>query len=72
MENIKVPTYLITSDSDAFSTLKDSDKLYNKLSPEARIFGRYMIKGFNHHDFLYGKRRQEIIYDKILQLIEKI
>ncbi|KAF5291032.1 hypothetical protein FQA39_LY14465 [Lamprigera yunnana] len=74
VSKIEVPTYIVYSPSDWCISDKDSENLYNRLSKSAKVHGKYKIEdiGFNHNDFLYGRRAKAILYNKLLQLIESI
>lgn len=46
--------------------------LFSKFSEEAKVYGMFITKGLNHVDFQYGKDRNELLYEPILSLINKI
>ncbi|KAF5291035.1 hypothetical protein FQA39_LY14468 [Lamprigera yunnana] len=71
---IEVPIFIAYSVGDWAVTEKDSENLYNRLSPQAKIYGKHKIeaKGFNHNDFLYAKTAKTLVYDKIVQLMESV
>ncbi|KAF5291036.1 hypothetical protein FQA39_LY14469 [Lamprigera yunnana] len=71
---IEVPVYIVYSTSDSSTTEADSEKLYNRLSWQAKRYGRYKItvEDFNHSDFVYGRSAQTILYNQLLELMETI
>ncbi|KAF5291034.1 hypothetical protein FQA39_LY14467 [Lamprigera yunnana] len=71
---INVPIYIIHSTADWAVTVKDSENLYNQLSPQAKTYGKYKItaKDFNHSAFLFSKSSKLLVYDKLLRLLESI
>ncbi|KAF5294554.1 hypothetical protein FQR65_LT10746 [Abscondita terminalis] len=74
VSKIEVPIYLVHSNSDGVITKTDTDILFNRLLPQAKVFGKYEIveEDFNHNDFLLGKTAKTVLYDKLLLLINSI
>ncbi|CAH1379416.1 unnamed protein product [Tenebrio molitor] len=72
LKKIKLPVYMVYSDSDYFSYYKDDELLYDELPEEVRIYGKLAVKGLNHIDYLYGKHRNQRIFNKILRLLDNL
>ncbi|KAJ3656310.1 hypothetical protein Zmor_015396 [Zophobas morio] len=73
LENIKVPVYIIHGENDNIECVRNAaEKLYNTLPKNTTVYGKLMVEGFNHLDFSHGRYRNEKVYSKILQLLDKI
>ncbi|CAH1370669.1 unnamed protein product, partial [Tenebrio molitor] len=70
LQNIKTPILLVYSVNDILSQEQDVEFLYSILPPEAKVCGKMKINGLNHGDFYYGLHRNEMIYNKIIDLLE--
>ncbi|KAJ3640682.1 hypothetical protein Zmor_027228 [Zophobas morio] len=72
LENIKVPVYIMHGENDNLDCPDAAEKLYNMLPKNTTIYGKLMVEGYNHLDFSHGRHRNEKVYSKILQLLDKI
>ncbi|KAJ3640679.1 hypothetical protein Zmor_027225 [Zophobas morio] len=72
LENIKVPVYIVSGANDNLDCPNAIEKLYNLLPKNSTAHGKLMVEGFNHLDYAYGRYRNEKVYFKILQLLDKI
>ncbi|CAH1379419.1 unnamed protein product [Tenebrio molitor] len=72
LEKIKVPVFLVYSYDDWFCHYKDNELVHNRLPEEAKIYGKLAVKGINHVDFAYGKRRNQEVYNKILKVLNSL
>ncbi|KAJ3621070.1 hypothetical protein MTP99_003244 [Tenebrio molitor] len=72
LKKIKLPVYIIYSDSDYLSYYKDNELVYNDLSEEVTIYGKLAVKGLNHVDYLYSKHRNQKLFNKILRLLDSL
>ncbi|KAJ3640680.1 hypothetical protein Zmor_027226 [Zophobas morio] len=72
LENIKVPVHIVHGANDNIDCPTANEKLYNTLSKNSTVYGKLMVEGFNHFDFLYGRYRNEKVYSKILQILDDI
>jgi hypothetical protein len=46
--------------------------VYNDLSEEVTMYGKLVVKGLNHVDYLYGKHRNQRLFNKILRLLDSL
>ncbi|KAJ3621072.1 hypothetical protein MTP99_003244 [Tenebrio molitor] len=72
LKKIKLPVYMVYSDSDIFSYYKDNEVVYNDLPEEVTMYGKLVVKGLNHVDYLYGKHRNQRLFNKILRLLDSL
>nr|XP_015834988.1 PREDICTED: lipase 3-like [Tribolium castaneum] len=70
IKKIQVPVYIIYSSSDWATTAPDAVNLWNHLSEEAR-FGLKNVEVFNHIDFVYGRHARSLVYDDLVQVLNK-
>ncbi|XP_045469590.1 lipase member K-like [Harmonia axyridis] len=69
---ILAPIYLVHSREDEFAPLKDTERLYSKMSNSAKIYGKLLVTGMNHVDTFIGLHRNEKVHNKVLYLLNKI
>ncbi|KAK9878994.1 hypothetical protein WA026_003813 [Henosepilachna vigintioctopunctata] len=72
VENIVTPIYLIVGSRDDLAPKEDTEAFYNKLPNIAKIYGKLNIEGMNHIDPIVGTNRKEKVYDKILNILNKL
>jgi lysosomal acid lipase/cholesteryl ester hydrolase len=70
--NISVPTLIVSSDNDSLVTEQDTEFLYNKLSPEAKVHGHWKISGLNHLDYHLGLHRRELFVNNLLTFLNNL
>jgi esterase/lipase len=70
--NISVPTLIVSSDNDSLVTEQDTEFLYNKLSPEAKVHGHWKISGLNHLDYHLGLHRRELFVNDLLTFLNNL
>lgn len=53
-------------------TFQDLETFYQNLPDETKIYGNLTVSGMNHIDNVFGRHRQEHVYDKVLDLLSDI
>ncbi|KAF5276496.1 hypothetical protein FQA39_LY06565 [Lamprigera yunnana] len=71
LSKIRIPTYFIRGEEDYIITKENVEYLYNSLPKEARPKYIYVIKNFNHYDFIGGKDVIPMLYNHILNILKK-
>ncbi|XP_063923589.1 lipase member J-like isoform X2 [Zophobas morio] len=72
LQNITVPTLLVSSYNDTLVSLKDCENLYQQLSPKAKVHGHWKISGLNHLDYHLGLHRKEIFVHELLEFLNNL
>lgn len=72
LHRIKVPIVSFTGTEDFFTHREDVDEFYDDLSAEAKIYGRFQVKGYNHFDIMFAKNRADDVYRPLAQVLRKI
>ncbi|XP_043269208.1 uncharacterized protein [Venturia canescens] len=70
LDKITAPVALFSSDNDRLATPEDVGLLSLKLR-NIVLNEKVPSNNFNHYDFLWGKTAPQMIYEKILRLLEK-
>ncbi|XP_008548197.1 lipase 3 [Microplitis demolitor] len=68
LSKIKIPIVFFYADNDWLAAPEDVKKLYSKL-PRASGLYRINFSKFNHVDFLWGIDARQLLYNKIIKLI---
>ncbi|CAG9819620.1 unnamed protein product [Phaedon cochleariae] len=68
VSSIKTPIYLMYAMNDWLANHIDVQRLSLKLNSLAGMY-RINLDTFNHVDFLFGKRAEELVYEPILEVI---
>ncbi|CAH1371140.1 hypothetical protein MTP99_012629 [Tenebrio molitor] len=72
IKKIQVPVYLVYSTQDWATTEPDALNLWHQLPEEVRLgMRRVDVPNFNHIDFVYGRHAREIVYDDLVQVLNK-
>ncbi|KAJ8978805.1 hypothetical protein NQ317_014275 [Molorchus minor] len=72
IKKIKVPVYLMFSAQDWATPEADARNLWKHLSEEARYGIRKIdMDTFNHIDFVFGRHAREIVYDPLVEVLNK-
>ncbi|KAJ3631836.1 hypothetical protein MTP99_012942 [Tenebrio molitor] len=69
---IKVPTLIVSSERDNLVTIKDVERVFEELSPEAKVHGHWKLPFLNHLDYLTGLRRKELFVDTLLAFLNNL
>uniref|UniRef100_A0A2A4IVE2 Lipase n=1 Tax=Heliothis virescens TaxID=7102 RepID=A0A2A4IVE2_HELVI len=70
LQNIKTPVFLHYADNDWLSTPKDVKKLAQEIPTAIGLF-RVPLSKFNHLDFVFAINATELIYDRLLNIMEQ-
>lgn len=68
VENIKTPVALFCSDSDWLYSVKDVMVLKDKLK---NVVDFNIVENYSNIDFVWGKSAKELVYLRVLELIQK-
>lgn len=71
VEDVKVPIFFITGDMDVIAAKEDSEEIYQRLKGDARKYGHYILPGFNHFDYIYG-RKINIFNKHVIKFLNKL
>ena len=67
MENMQTPTVLFSGSNDKLASPKDVELLKQRLT-NMKYFKE--IEGWNHGDFLFGNDAPQLLYSKLLNMME--
>ena len=67
VENMQTPTALFSGSNDKLASPKDVELLKQRLT-NMKYFKE--IEGWNHADFLFGNDAPQLLYSKLLDMIE--
>ena len=67
VENMQTPTALFSGSNDKLASPKDVELLKQRLT-NMKYFKE--IEGWNHADFLFGNDAPQLLYSKLLNMIE--
>ncbi|KAJ3659718.1 hypothetical protein Zmor_011392 [Zophobas morio] len=70
LENIMVPTLIISSARDVLVPQIDCENVFGKLSQQAKLYGHWKISELNHLDFLAGLSRQKVVFERLTFLLK--
>lgn len=72
LDKVNVPCVFIYGENDNFAAEEDVFRLWNSLPPKCRkeIYNVPFPK-FNHLDFLFAKNVTTLVYDKVIDIINK-
>ncbi|XP_034934286.1 lipase 1-like [Chelonus insularis] len=70
LKKVTQPHAIFLADADVFAHLPDLNKLFNLLP---NIVDEHLVNasGFSHMDFLWGSKSRDVIYPRILELIDR-
>lgn len=73
LTKMKVPTYFIRAHNDLITTKENVEFLYNSLPKETKPYNIYVVddENFNHYDFLTSKDVIPLLYNHIVEFLEK-
>ncbi|XP_018561404.1 lipase member K-like [Anoplophora glabripennis] len=72
IKNIHVPVYLMFSAQDWATPEADARNLWRNLPSESRYGMRKInIDTFNHIDFVFGRHARQLVYDPLVEVLDK-
>lgn len=72
LSKIKIPTYLYTGENDVLADLKDVGRLKKELGEALKEDYRVPFDKFNHGDFLFANDVVSLLYDKLLEDLNRV
>ncbi|KAK5643365.1 hypothetical protein RI129_007210 [Pyrocoelia pectoralis] len=74
LSQLKVPTYLIRAPNDLIITKEDVEYVHKNLPNETNPYDIYTVKyeSFNHEDFLTARDIVPLLYNHLLEFINKL
>ena len=71
VNGVEVPTGLFIGEEDWLATPEDVNKHIRGVMHDEYIVVDKTIPRWNHMDFVWGKRAKELVYDDLIDLINK-
>ena len=67
-----IPILIMPGETDTMAALEDCEELYDILNKKQRDdVEMYVVEGYNHVDFMWGRNVGELVYPKIQEFLEK-
>lgn len=71
LSKVTTPVFLHFSDSDPLADVRDVDRLFAELGRPVGKF-RIAMRTFSHTDFMWGIDAKELVYDRVINLINSM